>query len=113
MSNKHEIRLISVSGNTSKLFIGDQDVSANVTGLSLEIKRNAPQLTLDIIAFPLDIHLLQVPVRITEGTHDLLVQLGWTPPPEPAPDPPVYEHPKTVNVLYNDAPEEGLNGSMD
>lgn len=82
MSIKHEIRLISTSGSTAQLFIGDKDVSSNVTALNLEIARNGPQLTLDIIAFPLDIHMLQIPVQINEGTHDLLVQLGWTPPPE-------------------------------
>lgn len=90
MSSKHEIRLTSVTGTTSQLMIGGKDVSNNVTGLTLEIARNGPQLTLDIIALPLDIHMLQMPVRINEGTHDLLVQLGWTPPPE-----------------------EGLNDSMD
>lgn len=82
MSGKHEVRLTSENGSTARLLVDGTDISNNVTALKLEIARNGPQLTLDIIAFPLDVHMLQMPVHINEGTHDLLVQLGWTPPPE-------------------------------
>lgn len=84
MSGKHKVTLVSTSPNTARLSIDGMDISRNVTGLSLDVLRatDGYRMTLDVIPVPMEIDLEGVRVDINEEMHDLLVWLGWTPPPE-------------------------------
>lgn len=79
---KHRIRLTSGDGKTAHLLVDDTDISANVSALHLDVTAgDCPRLTLNVIAYPATVEATDAYVGLAQETHDLLVRLGWTPPP--------------------------------
>jgi hypothetical protein len=71
-------------GPKARLVLDGTDFSSPVKGLELSIDpaTHGHAMTLHIVPQPMDVELRDVRVRIDDETHDLLVHLGWTPPPE-------------------------------
>lgn len=92
MTHKHSIRIVpNTQGKAAghRLYLDDVDISGQVLGLDIGIhpdKGNPiPQLVIRIIPDAFSSEMNDIPVRLHQENHDLLVRLGWTPPPEEAP----------------------------
>lgn len=73
---------ISSDGIGGTVHLADQDISSALTGVSLKLGvGDIPTATLDVLLLDLTSEVEAV-IEIPPATHDLLVQLGWTPPLE-------------------------------
>jgi hypothetical protein len=77
-----ELRSYGV-GPRSQLRLDGEDISRHVLGLKLTIAPGTHEQTLDLQLTPhgMDVELRDVETFVDQDTHDLLVHLGWTPPP--------------------------------
>lgn len=85
MTNKHKVELVGNdgTGNTARLMVDGKDISSTVTALRLDVgAAHEHRLTIELAAFPLDVHLAGVEVRVPDALADVLKRLGWTPPPD-------------------------------
>ncbi len=81
---RNHVQVRSAGGVTGKLLIDDMDVSAATKGFNLSMGYgDHPRMVIDIAAFPLTLDIEECSVYLKPECHALLVQLGWTPPPEP------------------------------
>lgn len=90
MTNEHSIRLESINPGKKighRLYIDGIDISQQVLGMNLSIQAdqgNVPELVVRILPHNLSIDVDAFSVHLIEENHELLVRLGWTPPPEEA-----------------------------
>lgn len=83
MNDRHPVSITSDNGFTARVAVGGFDISSVVTAARLDLAARAEHhLYLTLRSFPTDVELADVHVRLDTETHDLLVRLGWTPPPE-------------------------------
>lgn len=77
---------IEISGtglpNGTTVRLDGEDISRDVHGVALQLDgRSVPTVVLDVIVQDINLGVGQAEVRIPDGTRDLLIRLGWTPPP--------------------------------
>jgi hypothetical protein len=72
---------IKLDGADTRIVVGGVDVADQVRGLRLDAEPLETRLTLDIVVFETEVDG-EMTVEIPEGTRDLLLHLGWTPPTE-------------------------------
>lgn len=65
----------------TKVRLGGEDIANDLTGLTLRmVPGELPTVVLDVFICDLSADLDDVRAVVSEETHKLLVQLGWTPP---------------------------------
>lgn len=82
--SKPGISLVSDGGlaHTARLLLDGHDVSSMVRKARLTVESGEHHvLELELIPYPLGVSLNKTDVRIPEDMADVLVRLGWTPPP--------------------------------
>lgn len=73
---------VSSDGVGGTVHLGDQNISAALTGINLRLRvGETPQATLNVLVHDLTTEV-EGTVTVPHATRRLLVQLGWTPPPE-------------------------------
>lgn len=78
----HEVELCLRAYGGSQVKIGGTDVSNATESLALHASgRELPSLTLNIVVPEFRVKGEDVTVQVSQETADLLVKLGWTPPP--------------------------------
>lgn len=79
---KHRLD-ITTRSNIGKVELDGADISAVVRGVTIDLRAgDIPRATLDVLVTELNSSSGEVVVDLPAGSHELLVRLGWTPPPE-------------------------------
>lgn len=74
------------SGMGHHVELDGHDIANSVLGMSLELKAgHETTATLHLVLDEIPTDTDEVRAHLPDETHDLLVQLGWTPPAEEAP----------------------------
>lgn len=78
----HQIRIQPGPAGTSKIVIDEEDISGTLSGYTLtDSARRGPELTLNLAIGTRAQVVGIASVEVDPATHNLLCQLGWTPPP--------------------------------
>lgn len=86
MTSRVEISSDSGQGYNTRVAVDGYDFSNLITSLHLDVDASDEHLlTVSLVALPFSVALGETNVRVDDDTHNFLVRIGWTPPPEEAP----------------------------
>lgn len=107
--DRPRLRVVNTTGlgHQTQVFIDDQDVSSCFNEMTVAITmRGAVEVTLNAIVCELEFDNVPVLEMPCEGTREVLIKHGWTPPPEPAPEGPAVPRPWRTYARPKQLPPE-------